>query len=563
MPNIAVCLICGNEENLISRCLDSAFTVSDTVVVVRAIGSQPPDNTLTIAKDRGCIVGEYRNSPATRTWPFVDDFAAARNLSFAIANDLPEPPDWLMWLDCDDVLDEGMGQRIQDAVAECKEDWILADYWLPQHGKPVPRERLFRRGSAAWVNGVHEKCVPISDDPKAETMKVRVRRDIRVTHDPLPGKSGSQERNMNILAWRDKETQHIKFYLHYENFLLSRREEAVKYGLEALRLHDLDGVYRYEVLLNMALLAEKNEHGQDMLKRAIKLCDHRREAWHLLALLQIDAKQYAEAIETANHCLTLPAPKVPEWTHRPDCYSWKSDATLAWAYRAAGQWDKAEEIEAQMLSRSTVPTISLLHATRGRWAKALSAMNTWKARAEHPESVEHIFAVDQDDAESLDKLSRFRHVVVPPGGYSVRAWNAAAKHAKGQILVQMADDFEAPPQWDSAIRRELGESLNKPRVLRVSDGLREDGLITLAIVTRRWFKENGLFDAAFINVYSDDDLTARATKKDAIIDARHLVFQHHHPVGGKGQWDETYTRGNNFDEYKRAKAIYETKHGTK
>jgi glycosyltransferase involved in cell wall biosynthesis len=561
MPKIAVCLICGNEEDLISRCLDSALTVTDTVVVVRAIGSKTPDNSLRIAQERGCITGEYRNSPATRSWPFVDDFAAARNMSFALAIDLPEPPDWLMWMDCDDVLEEGMGEVIKAAVADCKEDWILADYWLPQHGKPVPRERLFRRGTAGWVNGVHEKCVPISDNPENESLKVRVRRDIRITHDPLPGKTGSQERNMNILLWRDKETQHIKFYLHYENFLLSRREEAVKYGLEALRLHDLDGVYRYEVLMNMALLAEKNEHGQDMLKRAIKVCDHRREAWHLLSLLQIDAKQFEEAIETAKHCLTLPAPKIPEWTHRPDCYSWKANSALAWAYRASGAWDKADEVEAAQLATSTVPTISLLHATRGRWAKALGAMNLWMARADKPESVEHIFAIDEDDTESREKLARFRHVLVPAGGYSVRAWNAAAKHSKGSILVQMADDFEAPPAWDSAIRRELGTNVNAPRVLRVSDGLRDDGLLTMAIVTRPWFEKHGLFDPRFLNVYSDNDLTKRAEDAGAVIEARHLVFSHNHPMAGKAEWDATYTRGNDLEEYKRAKAIYEGKHG--
>jgi glycosyltransferase involved in cell wall biosynthesis len=561
MPTIAVCLICGNEEEIINRCLDSVFTVTDRVIVVRAIGSKTPDNTLRIAQERGCLVKEYQNSVATRSWPFVDDFAAARNMSFALAIDQPEPPDWLMWMDCDDILEDGMGEIIKSAVADCKEDWILADYWLPQHGKPVPRERLFRRGTAAWVNGVHEKCVPISDDPTSETLKVRVRRDIRITHDPLPGKSGSQERNMNILLWRDKETQHIKFYLHYENFLLSRREDAIQYGLEALRLHDLDGVYRYEVLMNMALLAEKNEHGQDLLKRAIKVCEHRREAWHLLSLLQIDNKEYREAIKTAEHCLTLPAPKVPEWTHRPDCYTWKSTATLAWAHRAAGHWDKAGEIEAAQLATSTVPTISLLHATRGRWAKALGAMNLWMARADAPESVEHIFALDEDDPDSRERLARFRHVRVPAGGYSVRAWNAAAKHSQGAVLVQMADDFECPAGWDSAIRRELGSKLGAPKVLRVSDGLRNDGLITLAIVTRPWFEQHGLFDPQFRNVYSDNDLTKRAENAEAVIEARHLVFPHNHPMAGKTEWDATYTRGNDLEEYKRAKAIYEGKHG--
>ena len=145
----------------------------------------------------------------------------------------------------------------------------------------------------------------------------------------------------------------------------------------------------------------------------------------------------------------------------------------------------------------------------------------------------------------------------------MRAWNAAAKHSKGAILVQMADDFECPPGWDSAIRRELGENINKSKVLRVSDGLREDGLITMAIVTRPWFEERGLFDPKFRNVYSDNDLTASAESAGAIIEARHLLFPHNHPMAGKAEWDATYTRGNDLEEYKRAKEIYEQKHGKK
>jgi len=187
-------------------------------------------------------------------------------------------------------------------------------------------------------------------------------------------------------------------------------------------------------------------------------------------------------------------------------------------------------------------------------------MNLWMARADTPKSVEHIFAIDEDDPDSLERLARFRHVRVPAGGYSVRAWNAAAKHSTGTILVQMADDFECPAGWDSAILREFGANLYKPRVLRVSDGFRQDGLITMAIINRAWFEQHGLFDPKFLNVYSDNDLTRRAEDAGAVIEARHLLFPHNHPMAGKAEWDATYTRGNDIEEYKRAKEIYETKH---
>lgn len=556
---IAVCLIAGNEEPVIDRALDAAFSVSDTVIVVRAIGGQTPDPTLDVARERGCIVGEYRNSPATASWPFVDDFAAARNMAFTLGADTGA--DWLMWLDCDDTLPEGMGATIRKACEETAEDWILAEYVLPNHGKAVWRERLFRTGSAAWFFGVHEKCIPVATDKDRESLKVRVRRDIKVVHEPIAEKSGSQERNINILRWRYQEAQHLAFYLHYEYYLLGNKDEAVRYGLEALRMQDLDGVYRYEVFLNLALLAGENAHGQDLCQRAIKLNPKRREAHNILSLLQMDAGQAEAALKTAEHALTIPLPKIPEWTHRPDCYGWKGYATLAWAHRLTGNESEAAKIEAKMLEEGGRPRISLLHATRGRWSQAIQAMNMWMTRASDAFRVEHIFAVDEDDAESRDKLRRFRHVIAAKDGYSVGAWNAAAKASTGDILVQLADDFEPPANWDRLIVEALGEDVFAPRVLRVKDGIREDGLITLAIVTRRWLEVEGhLFDPQFRNVYSDDDLTARARKAGAIIEAPHLTFRHHHPIAGKVPVDATYERGNNLAEYERAAAIFKEKH---
>ena len=563
---IAVCMIVGNESAHIERALDSAFSVTDCVVVVRAIGGQTPDETLDVAKRRGCIVSEYYNSPATANWMFVDDFSAARNMAFRIGMD--QGADWLMWMDCDDVLEEGMGDEIRKACTETKEDWILAEYVLPLHGKSVWRERIFRNGTAAWFYGVHEKCVPVSKDSSKESLKVRVRRDVRVIHDPVGAKSSSQERNINILRWRYQEAQHLAFYLHYEYFLLNDREQAAHYGIEALRMKSLDGVYRYEVMLNLALLAAENAAGQDLCRRAIRVSPNRREAYSVLSLLQMDAEQAAEAIVTCEQTLAIPHPKIPEWTHRPDCYGWKAHAALAWAHRLAGHEQKAKEIEDKMLAEAGKPRISLLHATRGRWSQAIGAMNMWMARAANPAAVEHWFAIDEDDVESREKLRRFRCVLSKASTYSVGAWNKAASVATGDVLIQIADDFEPPPNWDAMILKaleadkySLSGHLFDEKVLRVSDGCRTDGLLTMAIVTRRWYEKHGLFHVEYRNVYSDTDLTATATKENAIIAAPNIVIKHHHPFFNKAvPMDATYERGNDPAEYERAKKIYEQRH---
>jgi hypothetical protein len=83
----------------------------------------------------------------------------------------------------------------------------------------------------------------------------------------------------------------------------------------------------------------------------------------------------------------------------------------------------------------------------------------------------------------------------------------------------------------------------------------------MAIVTREWYAGHGLFDPAFRNVYSDNDLTQRALKAGAVIDAKHITFRHQHPAGDpNAKWDATYARGNDPAEYERAAKLYEQRH---
>jgi hypothetical protein len=56
---ISLCCITGNCERDIERFLDSFQPHVDEVVIVRATGSLDPDQTLAIAKRRGCITDHY------------------------------------------------------------------------------------------------------------------------------------------------------------------------------------------------------------------------------------------------------------------------------------------------------------------------------------------------------------------------------------------------------------------------------------------------------------------------------------------------------------------------
>lgn len=176
-------------------------------------------------------------------------------------------------------------------------------------------------------------------------------------------------------------------------------------------------------------------------------------------------------------------------------------------------------------------SISVLHPTR-RGAQALARWEQWVSRcAGRP--FEHIFAVDEGDSVTLETLagSGFEPVIVPGGRGVVAAINAAAAGAKGRILVMAADDCEPPEGWDLAIRAELAGQLHLPRVLWVSDGYSDQPVITHPIMTRAFYREQGwFFCPEYPHLFCDTELTVRALAAKQVIDARHLVFRHHHPM---------------------------------
>jgi hypothetical protein len=86
-----------------------------------------------------------------------------------------------------------------------------------------------------------------------KAVKIWSRRDLEsARHMPPLGRRPSNERNTRILEFNDSFTPNIKFYLHYEKMIQGRREESIRYGAEALALKALDGVHKYETLLNMS-----------------------------------------------------------------------------------------------------------------------------------------------------------------------------------------------------------------------------------------------------------------------------------------------------------------------
>lgn len=558
---LSLCVIAGNVENIIGRFLDAFGPVADEVIVVQAVGNQTFDTSLKIASERGCRVSVYYNQghPAhgpdkwdkdgeRKDWPHVDDFAAARNMACDMATG-----DWLMWADTDDLISEESIKQIRRLIEDIDDkpcDGVLMRYVIPEDGVVNWRERLWRRGKARWENPVHE-CLKFEDGCQS------IRFDgAEIVHASEKRTAARDERNLRILETipENERTVSQRFHVFQSLIALDRNEEAITRAIEFTQLPDAGKNELYEAFFQLARLAGDEDMKKAMLIQSLATDPSRREAFGELALACLpNEPEKSIAYTVAMNALTIP--REAPWNLRRAYYGQLGVSLHAMALRRNGRTEEADAYETNHFIRHGAK-ISLLHATRGRPGKAWKARQDWLRMAHNPDAIEHIFGVDSDDPESFLLLAA-RAVVVRGNGGPVDAWNECAKFAKGEILIQLSDDFAPFPGWDTAVIDAIGDA-SKPAVLAVSDGNRADDLLCMAILTRTRYQEQGfMFHPEFFSMFSDNWFSECAFRDGVVIDARdRITFEHLHPAFGKAEMDATYARSNASANYQAGRGLF-------
>jgi hypothetical protein len=99
------------------------------------------------------------------------------------------------------------------------------------------------------------------------------------------------------------------------------------------------------------------------------------------------------------------------------------------------------------------------------------------------------------------------------------------------------------------------------KVLAVSDGLRQDKLLCMAILTQsRLNKQGYMFHPDYQEsdgIYSDNEHTERAYTDGVVIEAKNIQFKHENPMFTKGNVDEQLKNHNKPEFYEKGKSIYE------
>lgn len=315
---ISCCVIVRNGESTIGRCLESVRSHVDEIVVVDT-GST--DKTLE-------IVGKYADKVETylgprddwNTLPHIDDFAAARNRSFALATG-----DWVLWIDADDTLKGG--ELLRELVADDSADvWFLHyTYASDDQGHvfcELYRERLLRRSViTGWQGEIHET---LSFAPQS-----RVKTDMRVdvVHKPQ-GERTSLDRNLTILQR-----------------VLDREGEKVSPRI----LYYLGREYR----------SRDPRKALEFLERVVPRLDswpeERYQAAHMAADMYRTVGDYANAARLDGWAIAL----LPEW----------GDAYFGLAQNAyfQQQWERCLEFTKMGQARGVPKTSAIINPLDYRW----------------------------------------------------------------------------------------------------------------------------------------------------------------------------------------------------
>jgi glycosyltransferase involved in cell wall biosynthesis len=557
---VSLCVICGNEEQHIAAMLNSFAGCFDELSLVRAIGGKKPDETCDIAH-RWCLANgkdyvffEYRNGVGCEKWEHVDDFASARNQAFQNGTG-----DWLIWADCDDLF-SGNAEAFRIRLENLPSDVALVRcyYDVRQSGKKLFRERAIRRtlfqANRRWHHAVHENLLLLEGDKHEDWDEPLW------VHAPIEVKRENRRRNLRILMNSVRECASQYFYVHQEHYCSQNREAALEYGRIALSFPNLQPAFRYETLLNMARISYSRRDANLYLMEAHGIFPWCREALAALILLSFERKEYAKARVWADKMRDLREPLAEErpWTHEVRWYGWAGFDLCARAHRASGNKAMADVFQSQFHAGAK-PKISLLHATRGRTSQAISTREAWLSSAHDVSQVEHIFAVDSDDEVSCEMSKQFVSVISAKQS-CVSAWNAAARMARGDLLVQLSDDWKSCAGWDKKLIEACGDAdlQKKPLVLAVDDGARKDQLLCMAILSRARYEQQGsvLFHEGYESVFSDNEFSYRAFTDRVVLDAREIRFEHLHPIFGKAPMDATYDHNNQKSRYESGLKLF-------
>lgn len=269
MATISLCMIVKNEEKVLARCLESVCNIVDEIILVDT-GST--DGTKEIALQYGAHIYDF-------TW--VDDFSAARNQSFSLAQ-----KDYIMWLDADDVLPEGDREKLLKLkkTLDSSVDSVTMKYNIlfDKNGSAthsLRRNRLVRRSrNFKWKGAVHEYL---------EVYGEIINSDISIDHRKVSYDSGDRNLRIYQKMIQNESVFSPRDMFYYSNELYDHQ----MYG---------EAIENYKKFLNT-----KQGWAEDNITACSKLCDCYEHRGDSEGMLKYIFKSFEYDTPRAEFCCRL------------------------------------------------------------------------------------------------------------------------------------------------------------------------------------------------------------------------------------------------------------------
>lgn len=328
MITLSLCIIVKNEEKVIKRCLDSIYDIMDEIIIVDT-GST--DKTVEIAK-------QYTNK--IYTFPWVNDFSAARNFSFSKAT-----CDYILWLDADDVIKEEDKLKLYKLkqTLDLTYDGVSMRYHYAFNDKGDPT-LIFRRNRIVkkeknfkWVGFIHEYL-----DAHGRILDS----DINVSHMRVHSNS---DRNLKIFKEKIKSGYNLNsrdtFYYGRELYYNGLYDEAIHVFNKVL---NMDGWIEEKI---QALISLSDIYlSKGMYVKCRSCCYEsfhyeipRAEILYRIAFSYEMEKKYKEAVSWYEIILHLEIPKEGSGFIYTEYWTWMPHLQLSVCYYNLGNTQKSFE----------------------------------------------------------------------------------------------------------------------------------------------------------------------------------------------------------------------------
>ena len=153
--------------------------------------------------------------------------------------------------------------------------------------------------------------------------------------------------------------------------------------------------------------------------------------------------------------------------------------------------------------------ISIIHPSRGRPNIAYDVAMKWISNAGC--DVQYLLSLDRSDEQVLEYRGRFgngKDILVNDNQSAIEAINKAAFCAVGDIIIQIADDFQCFPNWGNKIEEMMKGKADW--ILKTQDGI-QPWIITLPIMDHIYYERFGyIYNPAYKHAWSDTELTCVA-----------------------------------------------------